>query len=203
MDTNDTSNPDLITDRNRRNIRTFLRRATRKTTPVSAMVITSPIAVVLYILNVRFAQVDHMLEWMGHLASEPDLFVKSQLLGWAPNIRLVILAPPGRAVNSCILEYWTKYITVIGNRVAILLLRPLEFTPFLRYSTSLIYVEKNVRVTPTPAHYLIENRYEAEFDGQPLLSLSEKHQQNGWRKLGKLGIPLESWFGCLHVREGG
>lgn len=167
------------------------------------MVATSPLAVLLYLCKVRFVQTGHMLQWMGHLVSEPDLYQKSVLLGWAPKYRLVILTVRANVANPCILGYWEKYIKVISNRLLIVLLRPLEATSFLQFSTSLVYIDRKIRIKPTPAHYLIEAKYESEFGGSPLLALSEEHHAEGWQKLRFLGVPQGSWFVCLHIREGG
>src|ERR1700687_6198021 len=37
----------------------------------------------------------------------------------------------------------------------------------------------------------------------PLLQLEPELQQQGWSVLEKLGMPSNSWFVCLHVREAG
>ncbi len=49
---------------------------------------------------------------LGHLAAEPDCFIKEGLLGLRPRYRGVILFPRDRVANRCLLDYWRQYLWV-------------------------------------------------------------------------------------------
>lgn len=163
----------------------------------------TPLAILLALARIRFIRGGNLLKRMGHLALEPDCYVKSGLLGWRLGYYSVLLAPVEYVVNPCLLHYWGSYIKIVNNPVLVKLLRPLENIPFLQYSTSYVRFPDGNSVKIIPAIYPIQAEYEAQHGGRPLLTLSRSDYERGWRCLRQLGVPQDAWFACLHVREGG
>ena len=163
----------------------------------------TPLAIFLATARVRFLTGGGVLSRIGHTALEPDVYVKAGLLGWRPRHHGILLAPAEHVVNSCLLRYWGRYIKIIDNSTLVELLRPLERIPRLQHNMSQVSFPDGNSVKIVPAVYPIQAKYEAEYGGQPLLTLSQLDYERGWRCLEKLGVPHDAWFVCLHVREGG
>jgi putative glycosyltransferase (TIGR04372 family) len=163
----------------------------------------TPLALLLALAGVRFLCSGSVFTRLGHLALEPDIYVKSESLGWHPRYRAILLAPADSVVNPCLLDYWGKYIKVIRNRALVGLLRPLEQHPLVRYNLSAVNTPNIGHVKLVPAVFTIQAKYEAAHGDEALLSLSLKDQERGRQCLKKLGVPEDAWFVCLHVREPG
>lgn len=186
-------------------LRTLARTAYRQPGRATLILVTfalTPIAVLLALAGFRFIRSGNLLWRIGHLAFELDIYVKSGLLGWRPKIRGILLAPTGSVVNPCLLDYWRRYITIISSPLLVKLLRPLEKNPLLHRTLSRTNVGTGVTGL-FPGIFIIQRKYETEFDGRPLLTLRESDRERGWRCLRDLGVPQGAWFVCLHVREGG
>jgi putative glycosyltransferase (TIGR04372 family) len=127
---------------------------------------------------------------IGHIVMDLDVYVKKGRLGTRPWMYGIMLAPPEKFVNFCMLSYWRRYVRMITHPKLIKFLEPLAAVESLRH-------ELATQFWPTTF------AYEAKFGTQPLLSLSKGHIEEGWKCLGKFGVPRGSWFACLHVRESG
>ena len=179
-----------------------LSSATRRATLPLVSLLLTPLAALLALARVRFIQGGNILTRLGHLAFEPELYVKSGLLGWHPQYHAILLAPVKRVANPCLLDYWRRYITIVSNPLLVKLLRPLATHPLLRHTiTQMSTANGNIR--PRSMLWVVQAKYEAEFGDRPLLTLSESDHERGWRCLQELGVPRDAWFVCLHVREGG
>lgn len=133
---------------------------------------------------------------IGHLALEPDCFVKEGLLGRRPSYRGILLLPPGHAANSCLAAYWKQHLRVVRSSFGHRLLARFAQVRSLQY-----------RVDPylTAIHETATSpELQAAWHGRPpLLTLTAAHRRFGENMLRKLGIPAGAWFVCVHCREGG
>ncbi|MCK4598750.1 TIGR04372 family glycosyltransferase [Candidatus Bipolaricaulota bacterium] len=179
-----------------------LRRVVSGVILVLVSIVLGPLVVSLVLARVRFMRSGTLLKRIGHLALEPDCYVKSGLLGWRPRYCGVLLVR-GRAVNPCLLHYWSRYIKIVSNPFLVMLLWPLEKIPFLHCRTDWMSLPDRGKMLVIPAVYPIQTKYEAQHGGRPLLTLSSSDYERGWRCLQELGVPQDAWFVCLHVREGG
>lgn len=148
-------------------------------------------------LGIRF------IDWtttcaMGHFSEIPEHLLKQQKLGWAPNHKLVIAAPPHMIANSALLEKWKEYYEVItdsddlrslGSLVSELAIE----TAYVRMPNGLV------------RHFISGKSYiQAEWEKQlrpPILALSPKEIERGRRALDEVGIPKDAWFVPVHVRD--
>ena len=143
-----------------------------------------------------FRRVTVATKFIGHLASEPDCLIKLAQLGLWPTKRWFLTAPLKKTANICLLNYWQQYFIIVSNPVMVYLLRwasiyglmKLDVTDFvLTHTKAALYYEVN---------RLWEGR-------SALLSLSKEHRQEGYHLLSELGLPVDTWFVCVHVRENG
>ena len=162
-----------------------------------------PLALILAARGVRFLSEDEVLPRIGHMALEPDLHLKAMAAGFMPRYRLVVLAPSWKVVNRCLLEYWSRYIRVITNPIAVILLYPLAHVRHIRLPTTLYTLSRGQPVIGSDAIGPVQYRYEGETGGRPLLALTDTDRDRGWRCLRAAGVPEGAWFVCLHVREAG
>lgn len=137
---------------------------------------------------------------IGETAHQLDLYVKMGALGWGPSHRGILLARKEKTANPCLMKYWSNYIHVISNPLLFYLLLPLaELT---QYDTGLLKMPDGEVVHKNRAIIAVQNKWDEE-GRPPLLTLSSSHRERGWDCLQQLGVPLGSWFVCLHVRESG
>ena len=167
------------------------------------LIALGPLVVFLVVMRVRFLVDGNVLTRIGHTALTPDLYVKTGLLGWRPRYRGILLASPRMTVNSCLLQHWSAFITIVTHPLLIALLRPLERISCLQYAVGAPTLPDGTKAKIVPAVYAIQRRYEAVSQGRALLRLSEAELERGTRRLEALGVPPDAWFACLHVRESG
>jgi putative glycosyltransferase (TIGR04372 family) len=160
-------------------------------------------AAIMALAGIRIIRSDTLLYRMGNVVHQPELFVKSVLLGWTPQYRPVILAPKGKSVNDWILRYWGRYFKVISNPILARLLSPFESIHFLQFDSGFVTLAAGSRLKPVPAVYSVEEAYQSRFGERPLLTTTKEDLEYGWSVLEKYGVPRDAWFVCLHVREGG
>lgn len=167
------------------------------------IVLYLPLGLLLYCARVRFLD-GNLYYRIGHLALEPDCFIKAELLGWHAKYRGVLLCPKNRMLNPALFECWQSHFTVIGNTLLYYILYPLSINPLLRvYFGSITPVGKGKTARVFPAVYTIAREYDETFGFRPLVKLPAARVEDGWRRLRGLGIPQGAWFACLHVREPG
>lgn len=137
---------------------------------------------------------------IGEIAHEFDLYEKMRLFGWGPKGRGILLARKVDTANLCFMEYWKRYFVVISNPLLFFLLYLLA--AFTQYNIACPKMPDGKVVHGNRAHIAVQKRWENE-GRAPLLKLSNSHYERGWDCLEQLGVPRETWFVCLHVREPG
>jgi len=136
---------------------------------------------------------------IGELAHQFDLYLKMAALGIVPRHKSILLAPKKSISNQCLLDYWSEYATIITNPILIALLLPI--CDLTQYDIARPKLDGE-RLHGNIIHYEVQKRWEKE-GRKPLLKLTEGHIIKGWDTLRKMGIPKDSYFVCLHVRESG
>jgi putative glycosyltransferase (TIGR04372 family) len=148
---------------------------------------------ILYLARVRFLLLTAPGR-IGHLSTDPGIFVKRRKLGMDGWSFGVLICPRGVAANECLLDYWRRYITVVQSP----LLTPL-FTRLTRFK----YLEYDARthaINETSPHIEVERRWNR---GRALLRLTDGHRREGRAVLERLGVPYDAEFVCIHCREPG
>ncbi|MDA0225585.1 MAG: TIGR04372 family glycosyltransferase, partial [Proteobacteria bacterium] len=133
---------------------------------------------------------------IGHLAAEPDSFLKARALGQVPPGRYFLVAPPGEVANETLLSYWSPHIPTVRGRTASWLLLAMSRWVLMRHDMS-GYI---LRLGASQMVY----RINADWRGRPpLLALSENDRVWSRARFAELGLPEGAWFVCVHVREPG
>ncbi len=154
----------------------------------------------LYPLRVRFLSV--AVTNIGHLAIEPDAYLKAVALGRSPKALCIILAagnPVGasdeskRVCNQHLLDYWkTRFVVIESERLC----NVLDY--FYRFGAITI-TDFWEGVGHHPAYHVL-----AEYgDRPPMLRLTDADHRRGRENLRRLGVPDDAWFVCVHCRESG
>ncbi len=134
---------------------------------------------------------------IGHLALEPDCYLKDLALGRIPPARTVLLATSGAAIaNPCLLDYWRRHMTVVSNPIAVALLSPMR-------KRRSVWVDAGRYVVSKKKAAACYATYAAWGDRPPILELDPEHRARGEEALRKLKIPSGAWFVCVHSREPG
>jgi putative glycosyltransferase (TIGR04372 family) len=153
-----------------------------------------PITIVLHLAGFRRLTV--LAGRIGHLAAEPDSFLKARALGMIGAGRHFILVPRGGAANSAMLDYWRPHIPVIEHRLAYLILGAMSSRALMRHDMSRYVLKLNA----SQEIY----RINAAWDGRaPLLTVSQGDLFWSDERFVELGLPRGAWFVCVHVREPG
>lgn len=173
--------------------RSRIREVARKAALIALSVFGFIPSLFLYLARVRFLRIT-ALGRIGHLAMEPDIFVRERLLG-LHNCRYgVIVSPPGMAANECLLEYWRRYIVVIRSPFWAGILACVNRFPYLRYDVS------QAAINETAPYLSLQRAWGIR---PPLLELTGKHRKNGRAWLAGMGVPADAEFVCFHSREAG
>jgi len=130
-----------------------------------------------------------------------DAYVKSKMLGLRPSKKSILLIDPKATINnSCYLNYWRRYITVISDPVLVQMLFPLRERFELPLNSYMLLngkVHKGfLALGIVREKWLNERR-------SPILTLSNEDSIRGWECLKSFGMQQGDWFVCLHVRERG
>jgi len=133
------------------------------------------------------------LNRIGHLACEPDIFLKEFLLKGKSYRSPVILLKTSVA-NELLLRFWEKYYVVIKNRILVILLSPLLQHPLTRFDTKKYVVAMN----QTAQAFSIQSQWA---DRPPLLEVSKELKKEGDLILKKLGVEAGRWYVCMHARS--
>jgi putative glycosyltransferase (TIGR04372 family) len=159
-----------------------------------ASVALLPVTVALHLLG--FRHVDFVTDRIGHLALEPDCLLREQALGRIPRRRWIFLAPAGQVANEHLLEYWRKHFIVVRSALSCFLVRSMGEGSLMRFDVSR-YLRAFGR---TQDAYGI---YAAWGERKPPLTLLPQDEDWGREVLARLGVPPDTWFACVHVRESG
>lgn len=160
----------------------------------TAIVLATPLALVLWPLGVRFLGINHRR--IGHLAVEPDCFAKERELGRHRGIVAYACAPAGEVCNPALLDCWRPHIRWVTTPWRCRLLTPLAWHPLLSLNID--------SLAPQPeggCRYIACARH---WEGRPPLVVLPRHiEQDGAAALRRMGLPEDAWFVCVHNREGG
>lgn len=170
-------------------------RVAHSTVSIILFLIEGAFSLFLYCFRVRFLRLTAPGR-IGHLALEPDIYVKTRLLGLRPWYFGVLICPSGTAANGCLLDYWRSYFKVVDSPFWSAILNRLTRFSYLNYDVSRLIVVVN----ETAPYVAIKKSWGCR---PPLLSLTDAHRQKGWATLARLGVPLDSKFICFHCREDG
>ena len=174
-------------------MRTALKVTSYVASPALGLLL-SPVALALHIIG--FRRLTFATARIGHLAAEPDSFLKARALGEVPKRRWFFVAPRGKVANEHLLSYWTARIPVVRNRIASSTMIGMTSLGLMRYDTGR-YVQWYDR---TQEIY----RLNAKWSGRPpLLALTPEDATWGREMLSSLGLPPDAWFVCVHARESG
>lgn len=149
----------------------------------------------LALFRVRVLAITHP-DRIGHLAVEPDCYIKEGRLGLRRELFSVLVVPRSKVANGALLELWAKQLPVVASDFWYAILSPLAKVPYISHSLA----PYAVAIDDTATCAAIQARWH----GRPsLLSLSDKAAGEGRSRLRELGLPAGAWFVCVHSREGG
>jgi putative glycosyltransferase (TIGR04372 family) len=130
-----------------------------------------------------------------------DPYIKAAMLGLRKNRKpILLLTADSRPTNTCALNYWRKYITVVEEPDTIKRLVPFE--PYLTAPVNHL-VCVNDEALPIDFATSVIQKHWYEEKRKPLLTIKEEHFEKGWEQLQSLGMSKDSWFVTLHIREPG
>lgn len=153
-----------------------------------------PVTFVLHLAGFRRLTV--LVGRIGHLAAEPDSFLKARALGMVAPGRYFMLAPPRAVANEVMLDYWRAHVTVIGQPLACWVLGAMSRWLLMKHDMSR-YV---LKLDASQDIY----RINAAWGGRPpLLAVSAADLAWSDGQFAELGLPRGAWFVCVHVREPG
>ncbi len=160
----------------------------------AAWLLLLPISGMLHLAGFRRLTV--LVGRIGHLAAEPDSFLKARALGLVGPGRYFMLAPAKSVANATMLDYWRPHIKVIEHPLACWIVGAMSRWAVMKHDMSR-YV---LKLDASQDIY----RINAEWAGQaPILSLTEADKAWSDRKFAELGLPEGAWYVCVHVREPG
>lgn len=135
------------------------------------------------------------VERIGHLALDPDSFLKQYFLENKKFPACILLASSNFTANKKVAEYWSKYFLVIHSPIICRILAPLCFHPLLKSNEKYA-----ANIGSTSSIYAINSKW---VDKEPLLKINNEDLKIGKSTLIELGLNEGDWFVCFHAREGG
>jgi len=175
----------------------FLKAAARLGVHLGSLLLgllLAPLGLVLHLAG--FRRLTFITARVGHLAAEPDCFLKARALGELPERRWFYLAPADRVTNASLGSYWSALIPTLRNPLACRAVAGMSALGLLRHDTT-DYVLAYDRAAQI---YRIQKSWG---NRPPLLSLTPEDAAWGAESLRALGLPPRAWFVCVHAREGG
>ena len=154
-----------------------------------------PLSALIYIFKIRFLKIT-ALGRVGHLAAEPETFIKLGILGLRPRYYGVLICPKGVAANECLLDYWSRFLYIVRAPLLEKISSRLFRFSYLQYDISRYWVAIN-----KTAPFIEVERYWGDLP--PILKLSDAHRVEGRKWLKSLGVPEDAPFICFHCREEG
>lgn len=157
-------------------------------------IVALPIALIAHFLGYRVVNIFYSR--IGHLAIEPDCLVNEKRLGFIGKERWVLAVHDPLVANSHLIKYWENDFIIVRNRLLRL---------FFRVISQYGLVKRNVSqyINEIPGPKKAYQIYKASESLSPNLVLSCEDEEWGSEQLQALGLPLDSWFVCLHCRESG
>ncbi|MFM9970238.1 MAG: TIGR04372 family glycosyltransferase [Burkholderiales bacterium] len=155
-----------------------------------------PATLVVHLLGYRRLPV--FTHRIGHLAAEPDCFLKKVRLGQikGDEKKYFLLAPPAKVANRCLLGYWRNHFAIVSNPVLCLILEIMSYGFLLRNEVS-SYV---LSIGDSAEYFSINSDWGTR---PPVLQFEASEKSKMELALRRLGMPDHAWFVCVHAREGG
>ncbi|MBM3758438.1 MAG: TIGR04372 family glycosyltransferase [Acidobacteria bacterium] len=159
---------------------------------IALLLIAAILWIPLYLARLRFVRVS-AFERIGHLALEPDVFIKEQALGMSKRCKGVIVRTFSIAANECLLEYWGREFRIVNSPILRVMLARVNRLPYIGYDV------RQVAINQTAPHIAVQKAWGSR---PAVLALTEKHRRKGMEGLEELGVPRDAEFICFHCREG-
>lgn len=172
----------------------FLGKASLRLMALPFMLLGFLPALILRFCGIRILNVGY--QRIGHLALEPDCYIKEEMLGLHPPYKAVVCAPRNKTANPHLVRYWNRYVHFITSPVLCLALRPICGQRAVRFDLRRYTAGMN----ETPSYIAVQAAWRGR---PPLLELTETDRRRGAARLRELGVPEGAWFVCIHNREGG
>jgi putative glycosyltransferase (TIGR04372 family) len=137
--------------------------------------------------------------YIGHIGLL-DVLVKLNVLDLLSPEKRIIFVRPELVSNLCYLNYWRKYLDIIFlDKITHDKIESL----CLPISENLSAIKLKVGYASTYSAYNLAERAWISENRPPLLELTKVDRDNGQNILDAWLVPKNSWYVCLHVREGG
>jgi putative glycosyltransferase (TIGR04372 family) len=161
----------------------------------SIFIITfSPIVFIIHISGYRYINV--FTKRIGHLALEPDIHIKKQILGKINKKKWIIFYKKNKVANLFLLNKWKKYFITIDSSLLEYFFKLATFDGF-----GAIDIRKYIN--------LGENKQEAYEiyslwkNKKSLITLTTNEKKDGYQILKKMGYRNQNFIVCIHNREKG
>ena len=162
----------------------------------SAVVWLALMPVTLVLHATGFRRLTVLVGRIGHLAAEPDSFLKARVLGMVTQGRYFMTAPHRSVANHAMLEFWRPHITTIDQPVVCWVLNAMSRWLVMRHDMSRYVLKLNA----SQEIYRINSAWKGR---APLLALSPTDIAWSDSQFLALGLPKDAWYVCVHVREAG
>ena len=137
---------------------------------------------------------------IGHIA-HLDIYLKHKILNGHVDHKTYFSLPAGMQLpNSNLMSYWSDYISTL-DKDTLKNLSPNKIGILQDEFWSIPFEDGKSRMF-SHAGSMVQQRWEAE-ERTPLLNIKPADRLRGEDTLRELGVPANSWFVCLHVREPG
>ena len=164
--------------------------------PLGLSSVLKPFAMMMSIFRIRFLPFG--TDMIGHLAGEPDCYLKEIILGKEQKKYIeIILAPADTVANDHLLGYWKRYFYIIKSPFICKLLKQITKDSSLTYDISTYFYHEATTCKPVRC-YQIYDQYGSQ---QPILQLSQHDNERGNRWLRSMGVPDNAWFVAIHARD--
>lgn len=153
-----------------------------------------PVTLLLHLAGFRRLTV--LVGRIGHLAAEPDCYLKARTLGLLPPARYFMTAPRGAVANASLVQYWKAHISIVEQPKVCWFLQAMSRWILMRHDMSR-YV---LKLGASQEIYRLNSEWQGR---EPILKASESDLTWSDEKFTELGMPKGAWYVCVHVREAG
>lgn len=131
---------------------------------------------------------------IGHLAAEPDWYLKKIALGDFPARPATLLMR--KSANPALVDVWRRHLDVVAGGLRYRLLQPLLAFPDLVLDLG----QCIARLDGAAEYAEVQARWRRR---APIVTLPPEIERRGRETLARMGVPASGWFVCFHAREGG
>ncbi len=153
-----------------------------------------PITLLIHLSGYRYINV--FTERIGHLALEPDIHIKKQLLNKIDKKKWVIFYKKNKVANQYLLKKWKKYFIIIDSSFIELFFKLSTFNGF-----AAVDIRRYINFGGNKQEAF--EIYKLWKDKEPLLKLTAKEIHRGMNILKKMGYKNQNHIVCIHNREKG